>query len=142
MGRKTWESIPSTKRPLQNRLNVVLTSTPDEFRKSLEETNTSQENVMVCSNFEQALVDLSSDEGVNEIFVIGGSSLYEMSINGQYKDYCKQIIATRINKKFECDTFIPEIENFHQNGATFVPLHISETYSQDDITFDYCFFGN
>ena len=89
MGRKTWESIPSTKRPLQNRLNVVLTSTPDEFRKSLEETNTSQENVMVCSNFEQALVDLSSDEGVNEIFVIGGSSLYEMSINGQYKDYCK-----------------------------------------------------
>jgi dihydrofolate reductase len=41
MGRKTWESIPATKRPLQNRLNVVLTSTPDEFRKSLDEAGTS-----------------------------------------------------------------------------------------------------
>ena len=112
MGRKTWESIPSTKRPLQNRLNVVLTSTPDEFRKQLDEAGTPQENVMVCSNFETAMVDLSADQGVNEIFVIGGSSLYEMSINGQYQDYCKMIIATRINKLFECDTFIPEIENF------------------------------
>ena len=90
----------------------MLTSTPDEFRKQLDEAGTSQENVMVCSNFETAMIDLSADEGVNEIFVIGGSSLYEMSINGQYKDYCKMIIATRINKMFECDTFIPEIENF------------------------------
>ena len=40
MGRKTWESIPQTKRPLQKRLNVVLTSNPDEFRKSLEEAGT------------------------------------------------------------------------------------------------------
>lgn len=67
---------------------------------------------MVCNSFENAMIDLSADNSVNEIFVIGGSSLYEMSISGQYKDYCKLIIATRINKKFECDTFIPEIENF------------------------------
>lgn len=111
MGRKTWESIPQSKRPLQNRLNVVLTSKPDEFRKQLEEASTPQENVMVCSSFETAMVDLSADEGVGEIFVIGGSSLYEKSINGEYKDYCKLIIATRINKLFECDTFIPEVEN-------------------------------
>lgn len=141
MGRKTWESIPQSKRPLKNRLNVVLTTKPEEFRKAMEEAGTSQENVMVVSDFEQALVELSADQGVNEIFVIGGSSLYEMSMKGQYKDYCKMIIATRINKKFDCDTFIPELENLKTN-TDFVPLHISETYSQDDITFDYCFFGN
>lgn len=139
MGRKTWESIPKSKRPLKNRLNVVLTTKPEDFRKSLEEDSTPQENVMVVSDFEQALVELSADQGVNEIFVIGGSSLYDMSISGSFKDYCKMIIATRINKKFECDTFIPELEKLN---TEFVPLHISETYSQDDITFDYCFYGN
>lgn len=82
---------------------------------------------MVCSSFETAMVDLSADEGVGEIFVIGGSSLYETSINGEFKDYCKLIIATRINKPFECDTFIPEIENVQ--NSVFAPLHVSETYS-------------
>jgi dihydrofolate reductase len=37
---------------------------------------------MVVSDFEKALVDLSADKAVNEIFVIGGSSLYEMSMTG------------------------------------------------------------
>lgn len=74
---------------------------------------------------------------VNEIFVIGGSSLYESSF-GQYKDFCKLVIATRINKKYECDTFIPNLET----SADFSPLFVSQTYSQDDITYDYCFLGN
>jgi len=128
MGRKTWESIPKSKRPLKDRLNVVLTTNPEEFRKKLEEAGTPQESVMVASDFEKALVELSADDGVNEIFVIGGSSLYEMSMKGQFKDYCKMIIATRINKKFECDTFIPALEDLKTN-TDFVPLHISETYS-------------
>lgn len=111
MGRKTWESIPKSKRPLKGRINVVLTTKPEEFRKTLEEDSTPLENVMVVSDFEQALVELSADQGINEIFVIGGSSLYDMSIKGDFKDHCKLIIATRINKKFDCDTFIPELEN-------------------------------
>ena len=74
------------------------------------------------------------------MFVIGGSSLYEMSMN-KYKNYCKLFITTRINKKFECDTFIPNLESPETN-ADFTPLHVSETYSQDDITFDYVFYGN
>jgi len=72
--------------------------------------------------------------------VIGGSSLYEMSMN-KYKDSCKLIITTRINKKFECDTFIPNLESQEIN-KDFPPLHISETYSQGDLTFDYVFYGN
>jgi len=74
------------------------------------------------------------------MFVIGGASLYESSMN-KYKNYCKLFITTRLNKKFECDTFIPELENPEVN-TDFAPLHVSETYSQDDITFDYVFYGN
>ena len=29
MGRKTWESIPSSRRPLANRVNLVISSNPD-----------------------------------------------------------------------------------------------------------------
>lgn len=86
------------------------------------------------------MVDLSKDERVNEMFVIGGASLYEMSMN-KYKSYCKLFITTRINKKYECDTFIPELEKPEVN-RDFAPLHVSETYSQADITFDYVFYGN
>lgn len=38
MGRKTWESIPEEKRPLQNRLNVVLSQNA-EFKTGNDENN-------------------------------------------------------------------------------------------------------
>lgn len=56
--------------------------------------------------------------------------------------HCKLVIATRVNKKFECDTFAPALEKNESAEWPFAPLHISETYSQDDITFDFAFFGN
>ena len=74
---------------------------------------------------------------MNEIFVIGGSSLYTAAMT-THKDNCKLIIATRVNKKFECDVNVPDLEK----SRDFEPLHVSQTESQDDITFDYCFFGN
>ena len=131
MGRKTWESIPVQLRPLKNRLNVVLTKAPDDFGKYCLDGDISNhenhENILVFSDLESALVDLSGADRVNEIFVIGGSSLYEMSMN-DYKEYCKLIIATRINKPFECDTFVGSLEDSKAN-EDFAPLHISETYS-------------
>jgi dihydrofolate reductase len=67
--------------------------------------------LVVVTDFKEALEKLSQNEGVAEIFVVGGSSLYDMSMD-KYKEYCKLIIATRINKSFECDTFITKnLEN-------------------------------
>jgi dihydrofolate reductase len=73
MGRKTWESIPESKRPLKNRLNIVLSS-----QDNVVETS---DHVMHFKDFETALMSLSQNLMVNEIFVIGGSSLYESSLN-------------------------------------------------------------
>lgn len=64
---------------------------------------------MVFSDFEESLRKLSAMNTVNEIMVIGGSSLIELSVN-KYKDHCKLLIVTRINKDYECDVFMPKIE--------------------------------
>lgn len=48
------------------------------------------------------------------------------------------IIKTRINKEYEVDTFMPKIDEEN----IYTKLYISQTYSHDDITFDYCFLGN
>jgi dihydrofolate reductase len=57
-----------------------------------------------------ALENLSNNPKVNEIFIIGGATLYELALN-KYSDYCKLVIKTRINKDFEVDTFMPKVED-------------------------------
>lgn len=63
--------------------------------------------------------------------------MFELALN-KYKQYCKVIIMTRINKDFECDVYMPKIEE----ESAFTKMYISKTYSQKDMTFDYCFYGN
>ena len=92
--------------------------------------------VQIFNDFEIALEALSNNPKVNEIFIIGGATLYELALN-KYSDFCKLVIKTRINKDFEVDTLMPKLDD-----CTFTPLFISKTYSHNDITFDYCFIGN
>jgi dihydrofolate reductase/thymidylate synthase len=48
---------------------------------------------------------------VKETFVIGGQSLYEEAISEPFRDLCKSIIVTRINKDFESDVKMPPFED-------------------------------
>src|SRR5574344_1979307 len=65
MGRKTFESIG---RALPNRLNIVISSN--------EQLHLPQ-NVILCSNLEQALSKVSKSD---EVFVLGGGSVYREAI--------------------------------------------------------------
>lgn len=89
------------------------------------------------SEFELALESLTNNQKVNEIFVIGGSTVYELALN-KYTDYCKLVIMTRINKEFDADVYMPKIDE----EKTFSKIFISKTYSHQDVTFDYCFIAN
>ena len=64
--------------------------------------------------------------------------MYEEALSDEMAHLCKLIIGTRINKDFESDVFMPAFEERLE------PLLVSQTYSmpQEQITFDYCFFGN
>ena len=74
MGRKTWDSIPAKFRPLPGRLNVVLTR-----NAALTGAQANDENGMieVFGDLEMALMSLARNQKVNEVFIIGGASIYE-----------------------------------------------------------------
>lgn len=112
MGRKTWESIPPKYRPLKDRLNVVITSNPEDFAKKLDR-KTDVEGPMVCSGIMDAISQLenpdksnlpSQDLELDKVFVIGGASIYKTALE---LPQTKRVLLTKIHKEFECDTFFP-----------------------------------
>jgi dihydrofolate reductase / thymidylate synthase len=105
MGRNTWNSLP--KKPLPNRINVVITKTPIP-------------NVITYQNLENFYKDYKD----KEIYIIGGKMLYMDALN---KEYIKKIYITEIYKEFECDTFFPVISN------EFKLIDVSEFQEENNI---------
>lgn len=89
MGRKTYESIG---RPLPNRQNIVISRTPSEY---------SSDGVTYVSSLQEAI---DSAKG-NELFIIGGESIYRAAMSLADKLY-----ITRIYADYEGDTFFPEVD--------------------------------
>lgn len=88
MGRKTYESIG---RPLPNRRNIVIS-------RNME---ASYEGAEVVHSIEDAFSISRND---NEVFVIGGSNIYEQALS-----LVDHLYITEIKKSFSGDAFFPEI---------------------------------
>lgn len=97
MGRKTYESIG---RLLPNRLNVVVSST-------MEDPNI--KNLVIFRSLEDVYFHYQRYAG--EIFVLGGSSIYEY-----FKDKCDKLYITDVDDTYEgADSFFPEIDMSNYN---------------------------
>lgn len=117
MGRKTWESLP--KKPLPNRHNIVITSTPPK-------DTTNYESVEFCSMPEVIIYLLSTND---DVFIMGGGQIYEHLLA-----YCDKIYLTLLDKKYEkVDTFFP---NFISSG-NWVLTNISEEKTYKDISYQF-----
>jgi dihydrofolate reductase len=66
MGRTTWESLPEAYRPLDNRLNIVVTRNQDYFI----------EGAHTCSSIENGLSVAEENES-ETCWIIGGANVYE-----------------------------------------------------------------
>ncbi|XP_040011778.1 dihydrofolate reductase isoform X1 [Xiphias gladius] len=99
MGRKTWFSIPEKNRPLNNRINIVLS-------REYKEPPAGAHHLVGDFSSALRLIDTELADQADQVWVIGGSSLYKelMEIPGT-----RRLFVTRIMKQFECDTFFPEI---------------------------------
>lgn len=90
MGKKTWESLP--RRPLPERKNIVLTDDPSEC--------------IDCSVTAYSIEDaLSKCEKDEEIFVIGGGSVYR-----QFMPIVDRLYITHVHRKILADVYFPEID--------------------------------
>lgn len=100
MGRKTWESIPSTRRPLAKRFNVVITS--------MQKTNPVLSGAhAVFPTVTEAVQALSSNPAIESIYILGGAGIYsECMLSLLYN----KIYYTDIDGTFDADTFFPLID--------------------------------
>ncbi|CAD7935025.1 unnamed protein product [Amoebophrya sp. A120] len=121
MGRKTWESIPAKFRPLDGRLNVVLTSDSEGFTQACEG------KAVAKASFSDAVAYCEEDSSVESIFVIGGERAFTEGMA-----FYSNIYLTRVGKQFDCDVFFPQI-----NLEEFKPVEVSKTKSYDEIPFDF-----
>jgi dihydrofolate reductase len=95
MGRSTLDSLPPAFRPLPKRTNIVLTRT----------VGCAAENgVHWVSDIDEAIRVAREIHGQDEIFIIGGASVYEQTI-----DRADRLLISEIPMEPEGDTFFPRI---------------------------------
>ena len=123
MGRKTFASLNYI--PLINRLNICITSKDSVtaskmfIGRSLVSSRSLDFGFFTSNNFqidttpilffqslESALTYLYSNKIVENIFVIGGATLYKEAIQ---RNDCKELLINEIECDTVCDTFFPEI---------------------------------
>lgn len=116
MGRKTYESIG---RPLPNRLNIILTTNP-KFNAP---------GCVVVSSLE-AGIDAAVEQKKEEIFIIGGSEVYN-----QLMERIQRLYLTIIHHQFEDgDAYFPKINPNEWNEIA------RESHKADEQNeFDYSF---
>lgn len=93
MGRKTFESFPG-RQPLKNRLNIVITSNKNYKIK----------DAVVVHSIEEAL-DAVKDYKSDDIFVIGGASIYKKML-----PLCDIAHITKIDYNYQADTYFPNLD--------------------------------
>jgi dihydrofolate reductase len=84
MGRKTWDSLP--KKPLVGRTNIVL-SRDGSFEPH---------GALVCEDFSEAVQiarEQAEEDGVEEVCVIGGASLFDLALTRATRLYLTDVEA-------------------------------------------------
>jgi len=117
MGRKTHQSIG---KPLPNRTNIILTT----------DVNYEADDCYIYNDFDSLINDYNQ-YSEDEVFIIGGTSLYE-----QFLPIANTIYLTRIHNKFDnADAHFPKI-----NMDEWKRVAYEVRYEDKDNDFDYTFF--
>ncbi len=121
MGRETFESLPG-KSPLKNRINIVL-SKNESFK---------DDRIIICRSIDEVLLKLKEYES-NEVFIIGGESVYT-----QFLPYCSMAYVTKINHTYDADKYFPNLDE----KQTWEQILMSDIKEHNDIRFSFAKYVN
>ena len=119
MGRKTWESLPTSFRPLPERLNIVMSRDTGWEHEGAE-------NAL----YPGRAIEISYADGCDECWIIGGSQIYEM-----FLDRVDEIHLTTVHTSQSGDVPFPPwnrnewVENLIENVAKDDDNEYNSTYS-------------
>ncbi len=116
MGRKTLESFPNGM-PLKNRTNIVLTGNQNYQVKDAVVVHSEDELMEELEKYDQ-----------DDIFVIGGESVYRMML-----PHCDTVYVTKIDRAFQADTFFPDLDEMDEWVMT------EESEEQTCFDLEFCF---
>lgn len=94
MGKNTFLSFPN-EQPLPNRLNIVLT----------RDKSFNREGIVVCDNLQSAIERAKESYADEDIFIIGGDSVYR-----QAEPFCQVAYITKIHKAYDADRFMVNLD--------------------------------
>jgi len=97
MGKNTWLSIPEIRRPLKNRTNIIISRNNNLSLKF--------NSCYIFSSTHDALTHCEECGKYDELWIIGGSGIYNEFLNTHY-DKVHRVYITYVCGNYECDTFI------------------------------------
>ncbi len=141
MGKNTWATIPKKYRGLQNRLNIIVSTSLTQ--KEINEQNATQSICYVASSLSSALSMLryifpktimfpeKRTIDMGEIFICGGSKLYEEAFNSGMVD---KVYAAEIDHDFQCDNIIWSLWKWINSDGSrdYEPTILKEVVTTDD----------
>lgn len=120
MGRKTWDSLP--KKPLPNRLNMVISRSPREVLGDLS----------IQIDLNEAKIRLAMANPDESWFVIGGGQIYK-----ELLPLCDRVYITKIFKSHDnVDTYFPNLDEPKESN-TWKVAYQSETKIYNDIMYQF-----
>ena len=94
LGRKTLQTFPQGQ-PLKNRTNIILS----------RDKNYEVKDAPGVHSVEELLEELKKFD-TEDVYIIGGESIYR-----QMLPYCDVAHVTKIDHKYEADTYFPNLDN-------------------------------
>lgn len=119
MGRKTLESLPNGT-PLKNRINIVLTSNRDY----------KADGCIIVHN-EEELQEALKAYNTDDVFVIGGSQIYNLLLQK-----CSKAFVTRIDSVFETDAKFPNLYSM----KCWEQVYLSDDYESNGLKYNFGIF--
>ena len=134
MGRKTLESFPNGM-PLKNRINIVLT----------RDRNYEAKGAVIVHDEEELMNELGKYD-TEQIYIIGGESVYKMMLSYCDKIYVTKvdfrgeiwmlsdkIYVTKVDRAFQADTYFPNLDEMSEWKMT------QESEEQTCFDLEFCF---